>query len=51
MQAAVACGVPLASLEETLCRPEEGSTLIPNEGVRETYEKFEQDFAQFLQGA
>ena len=46
--AQAACGVDLARLEDTYCQPEAGSTVNPEEGVREIYDDLEQKWVSAL---
>jgi len=49
--AQAACGVSLESLEEAFCQPEEGSTVVPEEGTEEIYEELEQKWVSALHEA
>jgi xylulokinase len=49
--AQAACGVSLESLEEAFCQPEEGSTVVPEEGSGEIYEELEQKWVAALHEA
>jgi xylulokinase len=46
--AQAACGVDLARLEDAYCQPEAGSTVNPEEGVREIYDDLEQKWVSAL---
>ena len=45
------CGVPLEELEAAFCQPEEGSTIVPEEGTAEIYEELEQKWVSVLHEA
>ena len=49
--AQAACGVSLESLEKAFCQPEEGSTVVPEEGTGEIYEELEQKWVSALHEA